>query len=284
AKLLGLPQWSVEFETVKVNATGEEVERNSKQQAKFFKEDLGNGISLEMVEIPGGSFTMGSPAGEKGRYEYESPQEEVKVPTFFMGRFEITQQQYQQVMGKNPSSFKGDKRPVEQVSWNDAEEFCKKLTQKTTGRSYSLPSEAQWEYACRARTKTPFYFGETITTDLVNYNGNYKYASAETGVYRKTTTEVGKFPPNAFGLYDMHGNVWEWCLDDWHDNYEGTPKDGSPWIEGNDSNSIKVVRGGSWYHLPNNCRCAYRNTNNIGRDEITDHFGFRVVCVGARTT
>ncbi|NEO97173.1 MAG: formylglycine-generating enzyme family protein [Symploca sp. SIO2E9] len=283
-KLLGLPQWSVEFETVKVNARGKEVERNSKQQAKFFKEELGNGISLEMVEIPGGSFTMGSPASEKGQRNSESPQQEVKVPTFFMGMFEVTQQQYQQVMGKNPSRFKGEKHPVERVSWNDAEEFCKKLSQKTMGRSYRLPSEAQWEYACRAGTKTPFHYGETLTDSLANYRASVTYASEPAREYREKTTPVGSFPANAFGLYDMHGNVWEWCADDWHANYDGVPRDGSAWIEGNDSNSNKVLRGGSWNNDPDRCRCASRDLSTFGRDAVSYVIGFRVVCVGARTT
>ncbi|NET07300.1 MAG: formylglycine-generating enzyme family protein [Symploca sp. SIO2B6] len=289
-KALGLPLSKVEFETVKVNAKGEVVEGNSNQQAKIFKEDLGNGISLEMVEIPGGSFKMGSLVGEKGRRNSESPQHYVKVPTFFMGRFEVTQQQYQQVMGENPSHFKGDKRPVEMVSWNDAVEFCKKLNQNQTERTYSLPSEAQWEYACRAGETTPFHYGETITDKLANYYAN-TYASEPAGEYRRETTPVGSFPANGFGLYDMHGNVWEWCLDDWHKNYKGAPTDGSAWIRGKglwgwirgtDSNSNKVLRGGSWYYYPDLCRCASR-FNFFGRDEFIYDIGFRVVCVGART-
>jgi formylglycine-generating enzyme required for sulfatase activity len=143
-----------------------------------------------------------------------------------MKKFEVTQEQYQQIMGSNPSNFKGAKRPVEKVSWNDAVEFCKKLSQKTRHK-YRLPSEAEWEYACRAGTTTPFHFGETITTELTNYDGDYTYASGLKGKYRKQTTEVGTFPPNAFGLYDMHGNVWEWCQDTWHDSYKGAPTDGS---------------------------------------------------------
>jgi formylglycine-generating enzyme required for sulfatase activity len=134
-----------------------------------------------------------------------------------MGKYEVTQAQYQAIMGNNPSNFKGEKRPVEQVSWNDAVKFCEELSKKT-GRAYRLPSEAEWEYAARAGTDTPFHFGETITTDLANYNGNFTYASAPKGEYRKETTDVGIFPPNSFGLYDMCGNVWEWCLDKYHNN------------------------------------------------------------------
>ena len=174
-------------------------ETTTNEQANSFEEDLGNGITLEMVKIPGGKFTMGSPEDEEGRDEDEGPQRDVNVPAFFMGKFEVTQEQYEEVMGNNPSHFKGDKRPVERVSWNDADEFCKKLSQKT-GRTYRLPSEAEWEYACRAGTTTRFHFGENITPDLANYDNKIR-----------ETTPVGKFRSNAFGLYDMHGNVWEWC-------------------------------------------------------------------------
>ncbi|NET54103.1 MAG: formylglycine-generating enzyme family protein, partial [Merismopedia sp. SIO2A8] len=148
----------------------------------------------------------------------------------------------------------------------------------------------QWEYACRAGETTPFHYGETITDKLANYYAN-TYASEPAGEYRRETTPVGSFPANGFGLYDMHGNVWEWCLDDWHKNYKGAPTDGSAWIRGKglwgwirgtDSNSNKVLRGGSWYYYPDLCRCASR-FNFFGRDEFIYDIGFRVVCVGART-
>gem|GEM_PF-335376 len=278
SKLLGLPMWTVEFETVTVDEKGQIIKRDSSNQAKFFKEDLGNGITLEMVYIPGGSFKMGSLPGEKGRGLHESPQHDVNVPPFYMGRFEVTQEQYQQVMGKNPSYFQGAKRPVEQVMWNDVIAFCNKLSQKT-GRKYRLPSEAEWEYACRAGTKTPFYFGETITTELANYNGNYTYAAEPKGKYRGQTTEVGSFPPNAFGLYDMHGNVWECCQDTYHKSYEGAPDDGSAWVD--NDNDYYLLRGGSWDDLPGYCRSAARY--NTYPDDSTDDIGFRVVCVAART-
>ncbi|MBD2360448.1 formylglycine-generating enzyme family protein [Anabaena minutissima FACHB-250] len=244
-----------QFEVVTVNAQGKITKRH-KLEAKYFVEDLGNGVSLEMVQIPGGTFKMGSPAGEAKRYSEESPQHQVKVPGFFMGKYAVTQEQYQAIMGINPSNFKGEKRPVEKVSWDDAVEFCQKLSQKT-GRTYRLPSEAEWEYACRAGTTTPFYFGETITTDLVNYDGNYPYGSAPKGEYRQQTTNVGIFPPNSFGLYDMCGNIWEWCLDVYNDNYQGATTDGSAWLNGRDKNS-KLLRGGSWYHFSWHCRSANR--------------------------
>jgi formylglycine-generating enzyme required for sulfatase activity len=232
-----------------------------------------------MVQIPGGSFMMGSPASEKGRTQDESPQHQVNVPAFSMGKYVVTQEQYQQIIGKNPSSFKGAKRPVEQVSWKNAVDFCLKLSQQT-GREYRLPSEAEWEYACRGGTTTPFHFGETITTELANYDGTYTYASEPKGKYLQKTTDVGSFPPNAFGLYDMHGNVWEWCQDDWHNNYIDAPKDGSGWTSR--SGNTKLLRGGSWYFNPGNCRSAYRHYSNL--DHNTIRIGFRVVCSGAART
>ncbi|MBK1990655.1 formylglycine-generating enzyme family protein [Sphaerospermopsis aphanizomenoides BCCUSP55] len=269
---------SCKFEVLTVNSQGKIISRISRE-ATFFTEDLGNNITLEMVEIPGGSFNMGSPASEKGRNDYESPQHEVNVPAFAMGKFAVTQEQYQQIMGKNPSNFKGVKRPVEQVSWNDAVEFCNQLSQKT-GRTYRLPSEAEWEYACRAGTTTPFHFGDTITSDLANYKGTVTYASEPTGEYRQQTTNVGSFPPNSFGLYDMHGNFWEWCQDDWHDNYINAPKDSSGWTSRSDN--TKVLRGGSWGNNPGYCRSAYRYSYD--RDSRDFDIGFRVVCLGAART
>lgn len=257
-----------QFETVTVNAKGEITNRQN-QTARYFAEDLGNGVTLEMVQIPGGTFTMGSPESEKDRGSDESPQREVRVPGFFMGKYEITQEQYQAIMGTNPSNFKGDKRPVEQVSWDNAVEFCEKLSQKT-GKTYRLPSEAEWEYACRAGTTTPFYFGETITSDLANYGNN-----------RQGTTNVGIFPPNAFGLYDMCGNIWEWCQDIYNDSYQGAPTDGSAWLRGS-NNNIRVLRGGSWFNDPWLCRSAYRI--RYGPAVRHHSVGFRVVCSPARTS
>jgi formylglycine-generating enzyme required for sulfatase activity len=255
--------------------------RPPKVNYKEDKEDLGNNIPLEMVQIPGGSFMMGSPESEKGRSTdgSESPQHQVNVPGFYMGKYVVTQEQYQQIMGNNPSSFKGAKRPVEQVSWNNAVEFCQKLSKKT-GREYRLPSEAEWEYACRAGTTTPFHFGETITTELANYNGNFIYASERKGKYLEQTTDVNSFTPNAFGLYNMHGNVSEWCQDDWHNNYANAPKDGSAWTSQSDNEKAK--RGGSWASKPEDCRSAYRSSANL--DSNYHFIGFRVVCSGAART
>jgi eukaryotic-like serine/threonine-protein kinase len=263
------------FQTVTVHSTGQVA--NSRQgQARFFIEDIGNDITFDMVAIPGGSFVMGSPDTEAGRINDEGPQRTVNISPFFMGRYEVTQEQYQAVMGNNPSYFKGAKRPVENVSWNEAVEFCRKLYQKT-GKNYRLPSEAEWEYACRAGTTTPFYFGETITSDLVNCRGSFPYASAPKGIYREQTTDVGSFPPNLFGLYDMHGNVREWCSDKWHDNYNGAATDGSSWET--ETHNNRVHRGGCWHSITVNCRSASRYGDSAGdRDWIV---GFRVALVAA---
>jgi formylglycine-generating enzyme required for sulfatase activity len=199
-----------------------------------------------------------------------------------LGRYLITQAQWRVVAGyepitkdltPNPSRFKGDNLPVENIRWVDAQEFCQRLSAKT-GKNYRLPSEAEWEYACRAGTVTPFHFGETISTELANYQGSETYNNGPKGEYRGETTKVGVFPANPFGLYDMHGNVWEWCEDDWHGNYEGAPSDGSAWVELDRSNTYKLVRGGSWFNLPFSCRSASRSSfNGINYD-----VGFRVVC------
>jgi formylglycine-generating enzyme required for sulfatase activity len=274
------------FEVVRVNAKGEQIKKESKQ-SQYFREDLGNGITLEMVAIPGGTFLMGSPPNEKDSFDDERPQQKVNVPPFFIGKYPITQAQWQAIaatakididLETNPSHFKGDKLPVESVNWYQATEFCKRLSRETK-REYRLPSEAEWEYACRAGTTTPFYFGETITGKLANYCASETYAEEAKGEDRNETTPVGQFPPNAFGLYDMHGNVWEWCADTWHDNYDGAPTDGSAWIEnGNDNRS--PLRGGSWGNSPYYCRSAVRNYRRDGRDS---NCGFRVVCVFGRT-
>ena len=261
----GLALKTFDFETVTVDVKGNITKRDN-HQAKYFVEDLGNGVTLEMVQIPGGKFLMGSPAGEVGRSDNEGPQREVTVPGFFMGKYEVTQAQYQAIMGNNPSYFKGEKRPVEEVSWNDAVKFCEELSKKT-GRAYRLPSEAEWEYAARAGTDTPFHFGETITTDLANYDGNFTYASAPKGEYRDETTDVGIFPPNSFGLYDMCGNVWEWCLDKYHNNYNRAPTNGSAWL--GDGEDTRLLRGGSWNVKPEICRCAAR-----GRGVPEDRYSF----------
>ncbi len=262
-----------------------------------YLEPLSESISLEMVSIPAGRFLMGSPENEIDRFEYESPQHEVTVAEFFIGKYPVTQAQWRFVadlpdctLNPDPSRFKGDDRPVEQVSWQDAVEFCDRLS-RHTGKLYRLPSEAEWEYTCRAETTTPFHFGKTITTDLANYRGtdnkeynwSGSYGDGSKGIYREETTSVGSFGlANSFGLYDMHGNVWEWCADHWHGNYENAPVDGSAWIDSDaDENANRVLRGGSWYFNPRYCRSASRYVVAAGGRSYYD--GFRVVCSMPRT-
>jgi formylglycine-generating enzyme required for sulfatase activity len=263
-----------DFDKVTVDVRGN-ITNRQQRQAQFFRENLGSGAILDMVAIPGGRFVMGSPNTEAERRDNETPQRTVNISPFFMGKYPVTQAQYQALMGNNPSHFKGffksKQLPVEQVTWDDAVEFCRKLSQKT-GKTYRLPSEAEWEYACRAGTTTPFYFGKTITPDLVNYDGNYPYGAAPKGLYRKQTTDVGSFGPNPFGLYDMHGNVWEWCSDRWHDNYNGAPSDGSSWETG--TGHHRVLRGGSWDYNAVHCRSAFRDRNSA--DYRLRNWGFRV--------
>ena len=284
------------FDVITINDRGQQTQRKL-NQARYFNEDLGNGITLDMVSIPGGKFMMGTEDEEIERlvkkyklewFRNEKPQHQVTVKSFFMGKYQVTQAQWKAVaslpkfsnhLDPNPSRFKGDNLPIENVSWEDAVEFCARLSRET-GKEYRLPTEAEWEYACRSSTTTPFYFGETITGDLANYRARYIYANEPKGEYRQKTTPVGSFPPNAFGLYDMHGNVWEWCQDDWHDNYEGAPTDGSAWLSGN--SNTKVMRGGSWFINPDYCRSAFRYFNS--RVDRSDFIGFRVVCVAGSTT
>ncbi len=286
-----------EFKTVTVDTHGQVV-KEEQNKAFYFVEVLGDVTpGIEMVAIPGGTFVMGSPPDEAQRYEDESPQHTVTVQPFFLGKYPITQAQWRFVaqlpqvnseIDSDPSRFKGDNLPVESISWYNVVEFCDRLSQYT-GRPYRLPSEAEWEYACRAGTTTPFHFGETITTDVANYRGtddeenkwSGSYGKGPKGIYRKETTEVGSFDvANAFGLSDMHGQVWEWCADLWHDNYEGAPTDGRAWLDDNDNdNQFWLLRGGSWGGNPDYCRSAYRLRFNP--DFFNYDLGFRVVCGGA---
>jgi formylglycine-generating enzyme required for sulfatase activity len=271
-----------QFDTVTLDEMGKARNRCS-LWADSYAEDLGGSVRLEMVHIPAGSFLMGSPESERGRLETEGPQHTVTIPEFYMSKFEVTQAQWRAVaslpkidreLSLNPSYFKGNELPVEQVSWNEAVEFCKRLSVKT-GRAYRLPGEAQWEYAARARTIAPFAFGETITPEIVNYNGEYPYGGAAAGTNRRKTVAVGSLgAANAFGLYDMHGNVEEWCLDNWHDVYAGAPADGSAWTKGGDP-EYQLLRGGSCYSSAVYCRAAARNF--LGPDYRFSGVGFRVV-------
>ena len=256
---------------------------------RSYTEDLGNGVKLTLMLIPAGEFLMGAPEDEPESDDDERPQHLVNVPQFLMGRYPITQAQWRVVSGypqierklnPDPSRFKGDNRPVERVSWNDAQEFCQRLSAQT-GKDYRLPTEAQWEYGCRAGTKTPFHYGEIITAEIANYRGTTTYNNGPKGEYREQTIDVGMFPANEWGLHDMHGNVWEWCEDDWHSDYEGAPNDGSAWVETDRESTNRLLRGGCWSYLPVYCRSACRN--NYSRVFRYDDLGFRVCCVPPRT-
>jgi len=267
------------------------IQRQQQQAYRLFEPlTITGDVLLEMVSIPGGTFLMGSPENEPNRSSQESPHHEVTVEPFFMGRYPITQIQWQFVaelmpqvnreLRPSPSRFSGSTRPVERVRWDEAVEFCARLSAHTR-RTYRLPSEAEWEYACRAGTTTPFHFGETITPELANYDGTKTYNDGSKGEYRESTTSVEHFEiANPFGLCDMHGNVFEWCQDYWHSNYEGAPTDGSAWLSAN-KDASRVRRGGSWDFSPVFCRSAYRNYRYPRGIYI--YIGFRIVCSSPRT-
>jgi formylglycine-generating enzyme required for sulfatase activity len=261
----------IEFETPTLDEKGQVIGR-TQHFAQQHSEDLGNGIALEMIVIPAGIFKMGS-LPHQGEQD-EQPQHLVTIRSFMMGEFLITQRQWKAVMRSlPPCRFKGDQLPVERISWNEAQKFCQRLS-KLTGRNYQLPSETQWEYACRAGTSTPFSYGETLTVEVANFNGEHTFRQEPRGFYFHATNEGGKFPPNAFGLYDMHGNLWEWCADNWLDDYSSSARDSSSY-QSNDS-KFRVVRGGSWHEPPTLCRSAARL--RVLQSDAEEFIGLRVVC------
>jgi formylglycine-generating enzyme required for sulfatase activity len=287
----------ISFDTVRLSSKGE-AELKQTGYAKCYIESLGNGSTLEMIQLPGGTFNMGSSSSEKelisedsiknlgadlGYFEHEYPEHTVTVPSFRIGRFEVTQSQWRAVsllpkvkreLVGEPSVFSGDDLPVENVTWLDALEFCERLS-KATQRTYRLPTEAEWEYACRAGTSTPFHFGETIDSEFVNFDGTHPWKSGSWGISRRETTAVGSFGfANSFGLYDMHGNVREWCIDVWHDNYSGAPMDGSAWIVGGDDR-FRLTRGGDWFQIASRARSGSRRP--CAPTSHDSQCGFRVV-------
>ncbi|MBT3192574.1 MAG: SUMF1/EgtB/PvdO family nonheme iron enzyme [Verrucomicrobia bacterium] len=233
--------------------------------------DLGGGVDMELAWIEPGSFMMGSPTSEESRGSDEAQHRVTLSKGFWMGKYEVTQEQWEQVMGRNPSNFKGVKNPVEQVSWADCQGFLQKLNGTGVEGNFRLPTEAEWEYACRAGTTTVFHYGEDLDASMANFNGNYPYGRGRKGEYRKKTVQVGSFKPNAWGLYDMHGNVWEWCQD-WYGDY---PSGGATDPRGASSGSGRVLRGGSWYVYARDCRSASR----VGSAPSVRGFviGFRVL-------
>ncbi|MDD4497023.1 MAG: formylglycine-generating enzyme family protein [Methanosarcinaceae archaeon] len=216
---------------------------------------------MEFVKVPSGEFMMGS-----NEYDWQKPVHKVTIRTsFYLGKYPVTQKQWKAVMGDNPSIFKGDDNPVENVSWDDAQKFIKKLNEMEGKDEYCLPSEAEWEYACRAGTTTRYYFGDDDSKLK-----DYAWYGENSG---SKTHSVGQKKPNPWGFYDMHGNIWEWCQDRWHDDYDGAPSDGSVWESG--SSSDRVFRGGCWYYYARNCRSAIRNYDVPGYR--VDYLGFRVL-------
>lgn len=241
----------------------------------------------QMVAIPPGRFLMGSPSNEERWSGYdgrEEPQHEVTIEyTFALGQHTVTFAEWDAALSAGArlerpgdEGWGRDRRPVINVSWEDAQAYLGWLNGRLglDGKpdAYRLPSEAEWEYACRAGTTTPFSFGQTITPQQANFDGNYTYGDGPKGTYHEKTMPVGTYPANAFGLYDMHGNVWEWCADRWHETYQGAPADGSVWQGGDPSR--RVLRGGSWFYTPQVLRSAYRSGYNP-TDRI-DFWGFRV--------
>jgi len=271
---------SFEFETVTINAYGQETARHQRRAHRFV-EDV-DGILLEILSIPGGTFSMGS--SERKPSPNEQPTHEVTVKPFWMSKYPITKAQWRAIanlsslnrpLKKLPSRTGSATYPITYISWYEAVEFCDRLSQKT-GHQYRLPTEAEWEYACRAGTTTPFHYGATITSDLANFDGTYVYHSEPKGANRGKLSPIKSFPfANAFGLFDMHGNAWEWCMDHWHDNYNCAPTTGEAWLD-DAENLNRVIRGGSWTSDPLRCRSACRQISDV--NHTSNNTGFRVVC------
>ena len=273
---------TIMFDVTRIDTVGQQESLVQKTNYSF-TEQLSDDITLEMILVPSGEFLMGGSNYEFNKSQDEIPQHSVNVHSFFMSRYPVTQSQWEMVsylpklerdLENTPSFFKGIDYPIDSVSWYDALEFCARLSVKT-GRPYRLPSEAEWEYACRAGTDSPFHFGETIISRLANYNCNVRYSYETQGISRQKTTPVDTFRvSNLFGLCDMHGNVWEWCADPWHRNYENAPSTQIIWT-GNGDPDYRVMRGGSWNSLPEFCRSSYRMKGKL--EKRGNAIGFRVV-------
>ena len=272
-----------EFEVPTLDNRGR-VRQQRPATARFFPESLGGSEKIELVAIAPGNFWMGASGAESQAESHEFPRHRVTLAPFFLSKYPITQSQWaavatwpkvQRDLDPFPAHFSGGDRPVESVSWLEAMEFCDRLSQRT-GRRYSLPSEAQWEYACRAGTQTPFHTGDTITSQMADYVGTYTYRAEAAGDYRQATIPVGHFAPNAFGLHDMHGNVWEWCADRWHANYRGAPTQGQPWV-GSSRSAQRAIRGGGWLDAPAKIRAASRS--GYLETSLNRTIGFRVSTV-----
>lgn len=262
--------------------SGDKSSRAGPTLPQAFREKLKiGGEAPLMMPIPAGRFNMGFPKDELDQQHYEEPLHEVVISdSFALGVFAVTFDDYDLFCDStfqakpDEQNWGRGRRPVINVSWEQAQEYCRWLSEQT-GRVYRLPSEAEWEYACRAGTETPFHTGIRITLDQANFNGDYTFNGSAKGENRKQTVSVGTFPPNPFGLYEMHGNVWEWCQDSWHWNYQSCPLDASPWE--NKGSKERVLRGGCWSSEPGSLRSAKRNRFSSGDRYPT--VGFRVACV-----
>jgi formylglycine-generating enzyme required for sulfatase activity len=267
-----------QFETASVDSLGQ-LQAGGRRRVKRLVENLGDGCELVMLYVPGGEFQMGS-----ARYRWERPVHSVSVPSFYLGQFSVTQAQWRAVvrlpkvdldLREHCSSFAGDNLPVDSVSWVEAAEFCARLA-KQTGKQYRLPSEAEWEYACRAGSREDFAFGPSITPVIVNFDGTHPFGCASVGICRKGTVPVGSLgAANNFGLYDMHGNLCEWCEDEWHQNYDEAPQNGLAWISGNGVTQ-RVTRGGSWTNTAEICRSSDRSRELSDLKTKLHYMGFRV--------
>ena len=276
-----IPDYEIPRLIINENLENLYIKSASENSERKFVEKLPNKVSLEMMRIPKGSFQMGSYKNKE-----EQPVHEVTIQPFFMSKYLITQKQWKTVatlpqvkckLNPEPSRFTGDSLPVERISWYDAQEFCARLSRRSS-REYRLPSEAEWEYACRAGTTTSFHFGETLTSNKVNCNDKL-INIYEMDEHKQETTPVGSFPANTFGLYDMHGNVYEWCEDCWYPNYEEADNSRKARQQDDTSSvglSLRVLRGGAWVCQPKNCRCAFRNY--VEPNDRYSIIGFRIVC------
>lgn len=251
----------------------EKEEERTPEAGEQWRIDIGSGVHVMLVWIPPGEFVMGSPESEEGRYDRESPQTTViHSKGFWMSDTPITQAQYSVLMNRNPSNSRGLSYPVEGVNFDDALEFCSVFSSHANVFA-TLPTEAQWEYAARAGTTTPFHFGETIHSSEANFHAVFPYGESEKGIFRGSPSSVRVFPPNDFGLYDMHGNVHEWCLDHYREYPGGEQVDWFQHIPNSDG--TRVIRGGSWQSRPEFIRSAARLFSpEFARSES---LGFRIV-------
>jgi formylglycine-generating enzyme required for sulfatase activity len=273
-----LSQQFVTFETISINPFGEPY--NGRQlTVRRFIETLDDGVEIALVKIPSGTFEMGDDG-----WKHTSPRRRLSVSNFYLATLQVTQRQWETVarlpkvnldLEKNPSYFRGDPDlPVDSVGWHEAIEFCRRLSQYS-GRKYRLPSEAEWEYAARAGRTETFAFGETITPLSANFNGEFPTGSFTLDGFRNQTIRVGQFSANAFGLFDMHGNVWEWCADVWHEDYAGAPDNAGTWMSGGDA-SRRVLRGGAWCNWAELCRSSERIAEYCDEKGKLNYIGFRL--------